>query len=126
MFRLPHCFSQVLYRVLFMHTRVFFFLQEKTNFCFVSYFNHFVLSNLFFFQMPCINLQRVMSSIRKHLRSCCCFRVSLLSPDEVSLVQPFGHFSFQLSFFRRRLLSSTEASIGTALPIRAGFSMAHL
>ena len=54
--------------------------------------------------MPCINLQRVMSSIRKHLRSCCCFRVSLLSPDEVSLVQPLGHLDLYFLFVQAEAL----------------------
>ena len=36
--------------------------------------------------MPCINLQRAMISIRNLLLSCCDLQVSLLSPDEVSIV----------------------------------------
>jgi len=40
-----------------------------------------------------------MVSIRKHLLSCCDLRVSLLSPDEVSIVRSFEHLDF-LGFFQ--------------------------
>ena len=92
MFRLPHCFSQGLYRASFIHTRVFV-LSRETNFLLVTLLILFFFKP-FFFQMPCISLQRAMVSIRNHLLSCCNLRVSLLSPDEVSIVRSFEHLDF--------------------------------
>ena len=54
--------------------------------------------------MPCINLQRTMASIRKHLLSCCGLKVSLLSPDEVSIVQSFEHLDFGFLFVQAEAL----------------------
>ena len=49
--------------------------------------------------MPCINLQRAMISIRNLLSSCCDLRVSLLSPDEVSIVDLLN-ISIFVGFFQ--------------------------
>ena len=102
MFRSPHCFSQDLHRVLSMHTGYFGFIQESQFFFFVSYFNHSNLSNLF--QMPCFNLQPIVSSLCKRLRSCCGIRVSLLSPDEVSQSGLFEHLFLHLFLFQAEAL----------------------
>ena len=118
MFRLPHCFSQDLYRALFIHTKGVCFI--KRNQFSVSYFTHSTFFKPFFFQMPCINLQRAMISIRNLLLSCCDLRVSLLSPDEVSIVDLLDILVL-VSFSRQKPWSFTGAFHGSISPTKVDF-----
>ena len=76
--------------------------------------------------MPCIDFHQIMTSIRKHLRSCCGLKVSLLSSDEVNTIHSLlALHPHVLPFSRRKLWSFIGASIGSTCPIRTGSLMAH-